>query len=382
MLAPQPSFFDRMADLARRHSAVDLAAGTADFDPPASLLDAAKEALHAGPNQYSAPAGLPRLRTAIADNMREQYGLSFDPEREVTVSAGATGGIWAAFCGLLKPGDEVLIVRPCLDLYRNCAIAVGADVRFVGGRDPSGWLPLDELGQAWGPQTRMLVISSPANPSGTCLNSAEIAALGRLAARHDAVIVSDETYDQSLLDGTEHVPVASDRRCQDRTVTVSSISKTFAASGWRVGWVLASPPITEAIRAAHRLAVLAAPSPLQQATAQMLETASDDGYYTRFRAKLSRRCQLLESLLREAGFEPHHPAGGFYLLAEVPGDGVDFCEQLVAESGVAAMPGEVFFPGTEAGKRIVRFAFCKREKTLREAGARLVARSPSGVASQ
>jgi N-succinyldiaminopimelate aminotransferase len=382
MLASPPSSFDRIASMAQRHAAVDLATGAADFDPPAPLLEAAEEALRAGPNQYSAAAGLPSLRSAIADHMREQYGLAYDPEYEVTVTAGATGGIWATLRGLLEAGDEVLIVRPCLDLYPNCATAAGARVRFVGGRHPIERLPLDELEQAFGPRTRLLIVCTPANPSGICLTGAEIAALGRLAERHDAVIVSDETYDQILLDGAEHVPVASDRRCQRRTVTVSSISKTFAASGWRVGWVLASPRLTEAIRAAHRLAVLAAPSPLQQATARILETAAEEGYYTRLREELSRRRRMLELLLLEAGLEPHHPTGAFYLLARVSGDGASFCEQLVVEAGVATMPGAAFFHGSDAGRQLIRLAFCKREQTLREAGARLVAHTRVKVAGR
>jgi N-succinyldiaminopimelate aminotransferase len=373
MLTSPPNCFDDMARMAQRYAAIDLAAGTADFDPPAALLAAAGEALRAGPNQYSPSAGLPLLRSAIAHHVREQYGLAYDPESEITVSAGATGGIWAALRGLLNAGDEALIVQPCLDLYRTCTIAAGASVRFVGGRHPNERLPLDELEQAFGPRTRLLIVCTPANPSGICLTSAEIAALGRLAERHNAVIVSDETYDQILLDGAEHVPVASDRHCHDRTVTVSSISKTFAASGWRVGWVLAPPRLTDAVRAAHRLAVLAAPSPLQWATARMLETAAKDGYFTCLRGEMSHRCRILEMFLLEAGLKPHHPTGAFYLLAQVPGDGANFCQQLVSEAGVVAMPGAAFFHCSDAGRQFVRFAFCKREQTLQEAGARLVA---------
>ena len=368
----ETSIFSTITRLAVQHEAINLAQGFPDFDPPAELLQAAEDAIRSGFHQYAPSTGLPELRAAIAAHQAAEYGLEFDPETEVTVTVGATEAIWSAATALLDSDDEVVVIEPFYENYPLLATPVGARTRFVTTTFPGFELDPDRLEAAFTPRTRLVVVNTPSNPSGRVLGPDEIAALGELAERHDATILSDEAYEHVTFRGARHVPLASDPRCRERTITVSTASKTFSATGWRVGWALAPPPLTDALRKVHQFVTFAAATPLQRAVARMLEVAGEGDYYERLRREYEERLDVLLGVLAQTTLEVARPQGGYSFLVRCPGDDVEWCGELVTRARVAAIPGSKFFAG-EAGRGLVRFAFCKRLETLREAGERLLA---------
>lgn len=367
------SIFSTTTELAIEHDAIGLGQGFPDFDPPEELLAAAEEALREGFNQYSPAIGLPCLRAAVAEHAAARYGLEYDPDTEVTVTAGATEGLWAATSALLDPGDELVVIEPFYETYPICALPVGARVRYVTCRFPDFELDLDRLEAAFGPRTRLVIVNTPTNPSGRVLRPDEIAAIGELAERSDAVVVSDEAYEHVTFDGARHVPLATDPRLRERTVTLGTISKTFSATGWRVGWALAPPHLTDAVRKVHQFLVFTAPAPLQRAAAQMLGIAARTDYYERLGAEYRERRAALLDALEQTTLEVARPEGAYFVLARCGDDDVEWCRELIVRARVVAIPASVFFHDREAGRGVVRFVFCKRLETLREAGRRLLA---------
>jgi N-succinyldiaminopimelate aminotransferase len=368
----ETSIFSTITRLAVRHGAINLAQGFPDFDPPAELLEAADDALRSGFHQYAPSTGLPELRAAIAAHQAAEYGLEYDPETEVTVTVGATEAIWSAATALLDPDDELVVIEPFYENYPLLAAPVGARTRFVTTTFPGFELDPDRLEAAFTPRTRLVVVNTPTNPSGRVLGPEEIAALGELAERYDATILSDEAYEHVTFGGARHVPLASDPRCRERTITVSTASKTFSATGWRVGWALAPPPLTDALRKVHQFVTFAAATPLQRAVARMLDVAAEGDYYERLRREYEERLDVLLGVLEQTPLEVARPQGAYSFLVRCPGDDVEWCSELVTRARVAAIPGSEFFAG-DAGRGLVRFAFCKRVETLREAGERLLA---------
>ena len=368
----ETSIFSTITRLAVRHGAINLAQGFPDFDPPAELLEAAEEAIRSGFHQYAPSTGLPELRAAIAAHQAAEYGLEYDPETEVTVTVGATEAIWSAATALLDADDELVVIEPFYENYPLLAAPVGARTRFVTTTFPGFGLDPDRLEAAFTPRTRLVVVNTPSNPSGRVLGPDEIAVLGELAERYDAYILSDEAYEHITFGAARHVPLASDPRCRERTITVSTASKTFSATGWRVGWALAPPPLTEALRKVHQFVTFAAATPLQRAVARMLEVAAEGDYYERLRREYEERLDLLLGVLAQTPLEVARPQGAYSFLVRCPGDDVEWCGELVTRARVAAIPGSKFFAG-EAGRCLVRFAFCNRLETLREAGERLLA---------
>lgn len=371
LLGAGAAAFAETTELAERYGAVDLGAGVPDFDPPSALLDAATDALRGGANQYSPSHGLADLREAVARHALDHYRLEYDAESQVTVTAGATEAFSSIVSALVRPGDEVVLVEPCLPLYRECVHAAGGTAHAVATRFPDFGLDPDDLAAAFGPRTRLAILNTPANPSGKQLTSEELAAIGELAEEHDVLLVSDEAYEHVLPGDVDHVPVASDPACRARTLTVSSISKTFAATGWRIGWMMAPSYLTEAVRPTHRRAVYAAPTPLQHAAATMLVEAGATGYLARLRRDCRERRDVLLRALEGTALEPATPSGGYFILARGEGDGRALCRELLEGTGVAALPGSSFWSRPEDGRSLVRFAFCKRVETLAEAGRRL-----------
>src|ERR671932_928657 len=367
------SIFSTTTELALEHDAIGLGQGFPDFDAPEELLAAAEEALRAGFNQYAPAIGLPCLRSAVAEHAAARYGLEYDPDTEVTVTAGATEGLWAATAALLDAGDELVVIEPFYETYPICALPVGARVRYVTCRFPDFELDLDQLEAAFNPRTRLVIVNTPTNPSGRVLRPDEIAAIGELAERYDAYVVSDEAYEHVVFDGRKHTPVASDPRLRDRTVTLGSVSKTFSATGWRVGWALAPPHLTDAVRKVHQFLVFTAPAPLQRAAAQMLGIAARADYYERLGAEYEERRAALLDVLEQTTLEVARPEGAYFVLARCGGDDVEWCRELIVRARVVAIPASVFFHDRDAGRGVVRFVFCKRLETLREAGKRLLA---------
>jgi N-succinyldiaminopimelate aminotransferase len=366
------SVFTRLTLLANQHSAINLAQGFPDFDPPAQLVDAAGAAMEGHLHQYAPSPGLPALREAVAQHSWQRYGVAYDPVTEVTVTAGATEGIWATVTALISPGDEAVVVEPFYETYPACVVAAGGVVRYVPTTFPEFRLDLDRLTAVVTPRTRVIFLNTPNNPGGGLLSAAEFAAVAELAERHDAYLLCDETYEHLVYDGKPHLRASAVPGCRDRTIVVSSASKTFSATGWRVGWVLAPPPLTAAVRSVHQFITFAAPTPLQAAVATMLTSGTQSGYYDRLLAEYAERRDVLVDYLDRMGLPVARPAGAYFVMARCPDDDEQWVTELIRGAGVAAIPGSAFYHHRTGGRDLVRFAFCKRLPTLHAAGARLM----------
>jgi aminotransferase len=388
------SVIREMTRVAREHGAINLAQGFPDFPAPDVLKAAAREAIAADLNQYAITWGAPRLRSALAARYADWYGMEVDPDREITVTCGATEAMAAVLLATVDPGEEVIVLEPFYENYGPDAILCGARPVWVSmeteraGGGAGGLrfsLDIDRLGAAFGPRTRAIVLNTPNNPTGALLSEAELQAIAELCRRHDAIAVTDEIYEHIVYEG-RHVPLATLPGMRERTVTVSGASKTFSVTGWRVGTIVSPPALTGAIRKVHDFLTVGAPAPLQEAVAAGLETL-DDSYYATLASDYRGRRDALVRGLDRAGFRCTVPAGAYYVLADFTAlsdlDDVEFSRRLAAgdlsrapgpesPGGVAAVPGSSFFHGAGAGADLVRFAFCKRLETLELAARRLV----------
>jgi N-succinyldiaminopimelate aminotransferase len=365
------SIFSTVTEWAIEADAINLAQGFPDFEPPEELVRAASEALHQGLHQYAPSVGDPVLRQAVADHQRAEYGLDWDPATDVTVTSGASEAITATLIALLEPGDEVVLVEPCYDLYPYAVVAAGGVPVYVPTSFPDFRLDLDRLAAAVTDRTRAIVVNTPTNPTGQQLSAEEIRVLGELAERHDAYLISDEVYEHLVYDGGRHLPVASDPVARERTVTVSSVSKTFSATGWRIGWAVAPAPLSAAVRSAHQFITFNATTPFQRATAVMLGSAGS--YYDTLVAQYTERRDILLGALAELDLEIGRPRGTYFVMTRCAGDDTAYVKDLIAARGVAAIPASTFYYDgrTGPGRGLVRFAFCKRADTLRTAARRL-----------
>ncbi len=373
------TIFAEMSALAVATGAINLGQGFPDTDGPEEVREAAVRALREGRgNQYPPGPGIPELRTAIAAHQQRRYGLSYDPDTEVLVTAGATEAIAAALLALVEPGDEVVALEPYYDSYA-ASIAMAGGTRVPVTLRPhveegaSFRLDLDELRSAVTGRTRLLLINTPHNPTGTVLTRAELAAIAELAVERDLLVVTDEVYEHLVFDDAEHLPLAAFPGMRERTVTIGSAGKTFSFTGWKVGWVTASPELTAAVRSVKQFLTYVSSGPFQYAVAEAL--ALPDTYFEEFRRSMLARRDILAQGLTEAGFEVFRPAGTYFVTTDIrplgEKDGFAFCRALPHRAGVVAIPNAVFYDDREAGAPFVRFAFCKREETLREAVERL-----------
>jgi len=363
-----------MTRLAEAHGALNLAQGFPNFPAPDLVKAAAAEAVRADKNQYAITWGARRLREAVASQYRQLYGLEFDPESEVTVTCGATEAMAAVLLALVDPGEEVVILEPHYENYGPDAVLCGARPVFVP-LAPSGALDPERLARAFSERTRAVVVNTPWNPAGRVLRAEELRAIADLCRRHDAYAVTDEIYEHIVFEG-RHTPLATLPGMRERTVTVSGASKTFAVTGWRIGTVVAPRELTLAIRKVHDFLTVGAPAPLQDAVAVALEGLGE-AYYREMALAYRRRRDLLCASLARAGFEFSPPEGAYYVLASYRGLSLlpeeEFARELVTEARVAAVPGSSFFSERDPERRLVRFAFCKTEDVLAEAGRRLEA---------
>lgn len=372
------TIFAEMSALAVRTGAINLGQGFPDTDGPESVREAAVRALREGRgNQYPPGPGVPELRRAIAEHQRRWYGLSFDPDTEVLVTAGATEAIAASMLALLETGDEVIAFEPFYDSYA-AGIAMAGGVRVpLTLRAPDFRPDLDALRDAITPRTRLLLLNSPHNPTGMVLTREEATAIARLAVEHDLLVVTDEVYEHLVFDG-EHIPLISLPGMRERTVSVSSSGKTFSFTGWKVGWVTASAALVAAVRTAKQYLTFVSAGPFQYAVAEAL--ALPDSYFQGFRDDLRAKRDLLSTGLTESGFEVFRPQGTYFITTDVAAlgeqDGIAFCLALPERCGVVAVPNAVFYDNTEQGRTQVRFAFCKRTGTLDEAVTRLKRLTP------
>lgn len=375
------TIFSEMTRLADEAGAVNLAQGFPDFDGPELVKRAACRAIESGAGQYAPSPGVPALRRALARARRLAHGLDYDPDACVTVGCGATEMVFASLLGLCDPGDEVVLFEPFYDGYRAAVALAGATARVVRLEPPDWRFDAAALEAAFGGRTRAVVLNSPHNPTGKVFSPGELAAVAELCRRHDAVCVADEVYEHLVYDG-EHRTIAALPGMAERTISVSSMSKTFSLTGWRVGWAFAPPDLSAAVRGAHQFATFSAPTPLQHACAEAVERGADE--VAALREAMRGRRDFLSGALAAAGLEPYPAAGAYFVCAgfgryPFAGD-VDFCRFLTREAGVAAIPPSAFYEG----KRPVdyaRFVFCKRDETLRAAAERL-ARLPELVGAR
>ena len=370
------SIFSEMSRLAREHGAVNLSQGFPDFDPPAWVLDAAKAAIDAGHNQYAISHGAPRLRQAIAAHVARAYSLDYDVEREITVTSGCTEAIFDTILALVDPGDEVIFFEPAYDSYGPAVTMAGGIPRPVRLHAPNWTYDAAELQAAIGPRTRLLILNTPHNPTGKVFSRAELEGIAALAQAHDFLVVTDEVYEHLVFAPAQHIPLATLPGMRERTITLSSAGKTFSLTGWKIGWALAPPALTDAIRRVHQFVTFASATPFQEAMATALDTAGHTGYFPLFLADYTRRRDFLYHALEAAGLRPLVPQGSFFILADIAHlgfpDDLAFARHLTTEGGVACIPPSVFY-STPVTAQQARFCFAKRDSTLEAAAGRLAA---------
>lgn len=373
------TIFAEMSALASRTGAVNLGQGFPDTDGPPEMLAAAAEALRDGQNQYPPGPGIPQLRAALAAHQQRFWGLEYDPDGEIVVTAGATEAIAAAILGLCEPGDEVVCFEPYYDSYAASIALAGARRRPVTLRPGTAGryaVDPDELRAAFGPRTRLVLLNSPHNPTGKVFTPAELALVAELCREYDAYAVTDEVYEHlAFTDAAagRHVPLATLPGMRARTLRISSAGKTFSCTGWKVGWASGPASLVSAVLRVKQFLTFVNAAPLQPAVAVALGLG--ERYFTEFRAGLQARRDQLVAGLADAGFGVGPPEGTYFVTADVTPlgarDGVEFCRALPERCGVVAVPTQVFYDDSEAGRRLIRFAFCKRPEVLAEAVTRL-----------
>jgi aspartate/methionine/tyrosine aminotransferase len=374
------SIFSEITALAVEHGAANLGQGFPDFAAPAFVKEAAARHIRDDRNQYAASPGVPRLRRALAEDQRRRWpdGPGVDPDTEVTVGSGATELLHDALLAIVDPGDEVIVFEPAYDAYGPDVAMAGGVVRAVPLAPPDWRFEPAALAAAFGPRTRALILNTPHNPTGKVFGRPELEVIAELCRRHDVVVVADEVYSE-LTFGAPHLSIATLPGMFERTVTVDSMGKTFSVTGWKVGWAIAPPPLTAALRAVHQFVTFTNAAPFQEALADVLPLAAGDGYYAGLRADYARRRDLLTAALRGARLDPLPIDGAYFLLADLRPHGVAddlaFCRRLVTEGGVAAIPTSVFYADPAAAPPFARFCFAKSDQTLRAAATRLAAQT-------
>ncbi|MBO1419888.1 pyridoxal phosphate-dependent aminotransferase [Streptomyces sp. FH025] len=367
------TIFAEMSALATATGSINLGQGFPDTDGPEEVREAAVRALREGRgNQYPPGPGIPELRQAVAEHQQRFHGLTYDPDTEVLVTAGATEAIAAALLALLEPGDEVIALEPFYDSYAACIAMAGAKRVPLTLRAPDFRPDLDELRALITPRTRLLLINTPHNPTGTVLTAEELAGIAELAVEQDLLVITDEVYEH-LVFGAVHHPLAALPGMRERTVCISSAGKTFSFTGWKVGWITASPALVSAVRTAKQYLTYVSAGPFQYAVAEALRLPDD--YFDTLRADLLRKRDLLADGLSAAGFRVFRPEGTYFITTDITPlgekDGIEFCRALPERCGVVAIPNAVFYDNTEAGQSLVRFTFCKKDEVLTEAVSRL-----------
>lgn len=377
------TIFAQMSALAESSGAINLGQGFPDTDGPPAMLEAARAAIAAGVNQYPPGPGTLELRTAVADRRRIDRGQHFDPDTEVLITVGATEAIAAAMLALVQAGDEVVLLEPYYDSYPAAVAMAGARHRSVPLRpDETGTfvVDIDALAAAITPATRLLLLNSPHNPTGTVFSRSELAAIAELAVAHDLLVVTDEVYEYLTFDGAEHLPIGTLPGMAERTLTVSSAGKTFSATGWKIGWACGPAALVAAVRAAKQFLTYVGGAPFQPAVAHALN--HEMAWVTQLRQDLQGKRDRLCAGLRAAGFDVGTPGGTYFAVADItsiaarlgmPADGMALCLQLPDRAGVVAVPQQVFHDDPATGARFVRFAFCKRDGVIDEAVRRLSA---------
>ncbi len=375
------SMIREMTRLAMEHEAINLSQGFPDFDPPQAIVRAAVEAIRGEANQYTVTWGYPPLRQALAAQYTAQLGWPVDPDVHVCVVCGVTEGITTSLLALLNPGDELIILEPGHETFRPSALLAGAAAVPVVLDAPDYRIDADRLEAAVTPRTRALLLNTPHNPTGRVFDAQEMQTVAAFADRHDLILITDEIYDRILYDGRQHISPGSLDGLIERTVTIGGLGKSFAVTGWRLGYVIAREPLAAAIRAVHDYSTICAPTPLQAAAAVALNQPTD--YWLQMREEYDERREVMLAMLRQAGFRAVRPEGSYYTMADYTAidapqaqwDAHRFARWLTTDVGVASVAGINFYTRDREkyGEGIVRFAFAKRIETLHAAGRRLAA---------
>lgn len=378
------SMIREMTRLAMEHEAVNLSQGFPDFDPPEAIVQAAVDAIRGEANQYTVTWGYPPLRQALAGQYTTQLGWTVDPDVHICVVCGVTEGITTSLLALLNPGDELIILEPGHENFRPSALLADAAAVPVVLEAPDYRIDADRLEAAVTPRTRALLLNTPHNPTGRVFDDEEMEAIAAFTNRHNLILITDEIYDRILYDGREHVSPGSLDGLIERTVTIGGLGKSFAVTGWRLGYVIAREPLAGAIRAVHDYSTICAPTPLQAAAAVALSQPSD--YWLQMREEYDERREVMLAMLRETGFRAVRPEGSYYTMADYTAidapqakwDSHRFARWLTTEVGVASVAGINFYTRDREkyGEGIIRFAFAKRIETLHEAGRRLATIAP------
>src|SRR5712692_2901982 len=372
------SVIREMTRLALQYDAVNMAQGFPDFPAAIEVKEAARQAISDDINQYAITWGAKELRDAIARKFERTQGVRVDPEREITVTCGSTEAMMASMIGIINPGDEVVIFEPHYENYGPDAILSGATPRFVQLRPPDWSFDREELMRAFGPHTKAIIVNTPNNPTGKVFSREELEFIRDLCVRWNAFAITDEIYEHILYDGAEHISIARLEGMRERAITINGMSKTYAVTGWRVGWCIAAPETTSAIRKVHDFLTVGAAAPLQEAGAIALRLA--ESYYHRLASEYAARRARTLALLERAGFRCFKPDGAYYIMTDISAfgfpDDVAFAQYLVKEIGVAVVPGSSFYNNPADGAQQVRFTFCKMDATLDAASERLARLRP------
>ena len=367
------TIFAEMSALAVATGSVNLGQGFPDVDGPPEVVEAAIAAIRAGDNQYPPGIGVASLRTAVAEHQARFWGLGFDPDTEVLVTAGATEAVAATLLALLEVGDEVIVFEPYYDSYAACIALAGAQRRCVTLRPPDYSFSVDALAAAVTPRTRAVLLNSPHNPTGKVFSRPELDAIAALCIEHDLIAITDEVYEHLVYDGAAHIPMATLPGMRDRTVTISSAGKTFSMTGWKTGWICARPELVASVRTVKQFLTYVHAAPFQHAAAAGLRLP--DAYFATLASEMAEKRDLLSAGLVEAGFDVFAPSGTYFVTVDIrplgETDGLAFCRSLPQRCGVVAVPTVVFYDDVAAGAPLVRFTFCKRREVLEDAVARL-----------
>jgi aspartate/methionine/tyrosine aminotransferase len=367
------SVIREMTRLAMEHGAVNLAQGFPDFPAPTEVKEAAVSAIRGDVNQYAITWGAREFRRAIVERFEKDSGLMMDPEREVTVCCGSTEAMIASLLAVVNPGEEVVVFEPFYENYGPDAIICGAVPRFVRLRPPDWTFDPQELAGAFTSRTRACILNTPNNPTGKVFSIEELELIAEHVRRTDAYVLTDEIYQYMVYDGARHVSMATLPGMRQRTITINGMSKTYSVTGWRVGYAIAPPEISNGIRKMHDFLTVGAAAPLQEAGVTALRLPED--YYQRLCAAYVRRRDRMLAALEDAGFCCFKPRGAYYIMTDISGfgfaDDVEFTRHLVKDIGVAVVPGSSFYSDPSSGKQQVRFTFCKTDATLDEAARRL-----------
>ncbi len=367
------SVIREMTRLAIENNAINLSQGFPDFAAPEVLKNAASDAIFADVNQYAITWGAKNFRDAIVDKTKTYLGIDVDPEREITVSCGSTEAMIDVLLAVINPGDEVIVFEPFYENYGPDAIISGATPRYVQLRRPDWSFDEKELAAAFNDKTKAIIINTPNNPTGKVFSREELQIIADLCRKWDVLAITDEIYEHIIYDGAKHISPITLDGMRERTIVVNGMSKTFSVTGWRVGYIIAPPGITGAIRKMHDFVTVGAPAPLQEAGAIALRLP--DSYYVELAAQYQKRRDRVMKMLADAGLHPMLPKGAYYIMCDIetwgyPND-VEFARFMVKDIGVATVPGSSFFSDPAAGKDMIRFTFCKKEETLRAAEERL-----------